>query len=64
MLASILSFATGLRQGALKGGDTHARKSCEMHGHPALLSLRNGGDKFKISALEKRSLLGTEDVKM
>ena len=51
------SFAARLQQGALKGGDTHARKSSEMHGNPALLSLRNGRDKLKIFALEQRSLL-------
>ena len=53
-----------LRQGALKGGDIRARKSREEDGHPALPSLRNGGDKLKIFALEQRSLLEAVDGKM
>ena len=61
----LASFATCLWQGALKnGGDTHARKSTEVHGHPALTSLRKGGDKLKIFALEQRSLLEPVDGKM
>ena len=51
-------------QGAVRGGGTHGRKSTEVHGHPALLSLRNGGDKLKIFALEQRSLLEPVDGKM
>ena len=58
------SFATCLRQGALKGGDTRARKSTEAHGQSALPSLRNEGDKLKIFALEQRSLLEPVDGKM
>ena len=58
------SFAARLQQGVLKGGDTHARKSTEVHGHPALPSLRNRGDKLKIFALEQRSLLAPVDGKM
>ena len=63
MLALLAIFAARLRQGALKGGDTHARNSTEVHGHPALPSLRNGGDTLKIFALEQCSLLEPVDGK-
>ena len=53
-----------MRQGALKGGDSHARKSTEVHGHPDLPSLQNGGDKLKIFALQQRSLLELVDFQM
>ena len=58
------SFATRLRQAALTGGNIHARKYTEMHVHPALPSLQNGGDKLKIFALDQRSLLEPVSGKM
>ena len=46
------------------GGNTHTKVPSNLRGHPALLSLRNGGDKLKIFALKQRSLLEPEDVKL
>ena len=64
MLALLASFAAHSLQGALKGGDTQTKKSGEVHGQPALPSLRNGDDKLKIFALKQRSLLEPVDGKM
>ena len=61
----ILSFATRLRHHRSSERRRHSRQevycSTEVHGHPALPSLQNGGDKLKIFALEQRSLLEPED---
>ena len=64
MHASFASFATRLRYGALKGRNTQAKKSGEVHGQPALPSLRNGGEKVKIFALGQCPLLEPADGKM
>ena len=57
LLASLVSFAARLRQGALKDEGTHARNSTEVHGHPSLPSSRLKSQK-KTLQNTKECLLG------
>ena len=47
-----------------EGGDTCARKSTEVHSHPDLPSLRNGGEKLKIFALKNTLFLKVQQEMM